>query len=107
MSYKIQNVKNYPDDGNHQEVVWLGIFMPFDVVKGLDYLPQDNGDYDNYNKTHWWVYARSRRYFDGIQDIATFIPNLPSKEFSTLDEAISFCLEWRKEWLTNELNKEV
>lgn len=80
--------------------------MPFDVVKGLDHLPPDNMDYDNYPKTHWWVLACTKTAHT-IQSIANFIPDLPTKEFSTLDEAISFCLEWRKEWLTSELNKEV
>lgn len=105
MSYKVQNVKNYPDDGNHQEVIWQGIFMPFDVVKGLDTLPQDF-DSTEYRKTNWWVLPRTK-IGHAVQHISDFIPNIPTKEFSTLDEAISFCLEWRKEWLTNELNKEV
>lgn len=107
MTYKLQNVKNYPDNGNHQEVVWQGIFMPFDIVKGLDTLPPDNEDYDNYKKTHWWVCPRTQRAAVGVQDISTFIKNIPTKECESLEEAIAFCLEWRKEWLMNELNKEV
>ncbi len=95
MIYRVQNVKNYPDDGNHQQVVWQGIFMPFDVVKGLDSFPPDS-DATHFKKTNWWA---TPRHYIGI-------PTVDTKEFSTLDEAISFCLEWRKEWLTNELNKE-
>jgi hypothetical protein len=104
MIYEVRTPKNYPTDGNCLEVVWK-VFMPFDVIRGLDSCPPDNKDYDNVKKTSWWVCPRTESATVGHHDISVFIPGIPTEEFKKLEDAISFCVEWREKWLRSELSK--
>ena len=81
--------------------------MPFDVVCGLDACPPDNNDYNKYKKTHWWVCPRTRHNGYSTHDISMFIELPRSKEFKKLEDAIKYCFKWRKEWLNQELKKNV
>lgn len=103
--YSVRTPKHYPDDGTCQEVVWNGIFMPFDVIKGLDGCPPDNEDYTKYRKKHWWVCPRTKSDICNVHDISMFMDLPDSQEFTSLEKAIKFCLKWRKEWLKRELSK--
>lgn len=103
--WSLRTPKNYSEDSGCREVVWKDIFMPFDVVCGVDGCPPDNEDYDEYKKTHWWVCPRTRRDVCNVHDISMFIELPKSKEFEKLEDAIEYCLNWRKEWLNNELAK--
>lgn len=48
--YEIKNIKNYPENGKHQECITN---LPFDITKGLDsfiyYKHQSDKDYKEYN----------------------------------------------------------
>lgn len=102
--YELRTPKYYPENEGCWEIVWNGIFMPFDVISGLDNYPPDNGDYTKNKKTHWFVCPKTKSDICNMHDISMFI-DLPNKEFNTLDEAIKFCLDWRKSWLKSELEK--
>lgn len=102
--YELRTPLNYPENEGCWEVVWYGIFMPFDVISGLDICPPDDWDYIKNRKTHWFVCPKTKKDICDIHDISMFI-DLPNKEFKTLDKAIKFCLNWRKSWLKSELEK--
>jgi len=101
----LKTPKNYSENSGCYEVVWEGIFMPFDVICGLDGCPPDNEDYSKYKKTHWWVCPRTKHDVCNVHDISMFIELPRSKEFKKLEDAINYCLDWRKEWLNRELSK--
>jgi hypothetical protein len=101
----LKTPKNYSENSGCYEVVWEGIFMPFDVICGLDGCPPDNEDYSKYKKTHWWVCPRTKHDVCNVHDISMFIELPRSKEFKKLEDAINYCLDWRKEWLNRELYK--
>lgn len=103
--WSLKTHKNYPEDRGCWEVVWTDIFMPFDVICGLDSCPPDNEDYSTNKKTHWWVCPRTTTDICSVHDISMFMELPDSKEFDTLEEAINYCLDWRKEWLHSELYK--
>ncbi len=105
--YRLQTPKNYSENSNCWEVVWNGIFMPFDIICGLDGCPPDNNNYEDFKKTHWWVCAKTKRDYSNVHDISMFIKIPAAKEFEKIEDAINYCLEWRKNWLTNELNKQI
>jgi len=100
-SYSLRTPRNYPENEGIWEVVWHDVFMPFDVVCGTDNVPHDKGK--RIKKTHWWVYARTSRDIANFNHISQFIDKIPTKEFKTLEEAINFCIGWRKNWLEKEL----
>lgn len=103
--WSIKTPKNYPEDNGCWEVVWKNIFMPFDVICGLDSCPPDNKNYLKDKRTHWWVCPKTKHDFCNIHDISMFIEMPESKEFKKLEDAINYCLKWRKKWLNNELLK--
>ena len=103
--YILKTPENYSKDSNCYELFWKNIFMPFDVIKGLDSCPPDYEDYNNYNKNNWWVCPKTRSDICNVHDISEFIFDLPVKECETLEEAVEFCLNWRKNWLETELKK--
>ena len=105
--WELRTPKNYPENSDCYEVVWKNIFIPFDVICGLDTCPPDNIDYTTYKKTHWWVCPKTKHDVSNTHDISMFIYQLPVNEFEKLDDAIEFCLNWRNEWLINELSKPV
>lgn len=104
-AWVLRTPKNYPEGSGCWEVVWKGIFMPFDVIRGLDGCPPDNADYKNCNKSHWWVCPRTQSDGYNIHDISIFMELPESKEFKNLKDAIVYCFDWRKEWLNKELSK--
>lgn len=104
-AWSLRTPKNYSESSGCWEVVWKGIFMPFDVICGLDGCPPDNEDYTKYKKTHWWVCPRTRHDVCNVHDISMFMELPHSKEFKKLEDAINYCLNWRKEWLNRELSK--
>ena len=95
--YAVETAQGYPE--SCKEVLWHGIWMPFDVIKGLDSVPFDEG---KTTKRQWWVCPRTKSDVVGVQDISNFI-DVPTKEFKTLKQAISFCFKWRREWLKSQL----
>ena len=102
--FNIENLKTYPQDGNHQKVVW-NIFMPFDIVKGHDDFPNDNYNQKRFKKTHWWVCPKTQRDICSVHDISYFI-NLPSvREFKTVEKAVEFCLDWKEKWLKQQTDE--
>jgi len=106
--YSVTTPKNYPDDGTCFEVVWNSIFMPFSVAKGIDNVPPDNEDYTKHKKNHWWVYPKQKKDIVNIHSVEMFIIELRAftpKEFTSLEKAIKFCMEWRKKWLMKEITK--
>jgi len=104
LTYTITTLKNYPQDGNHQIVVW-NIWMPFDVVKGSDELPPDNWNYKRHVKKHWWVMPSTKRDICNVHDISMFM-NLPSvREFTTVEKAVEFCLKWKEKWLKQQIDE--
>lgn len=103
--YYLRTPQHYPENKGCWEVVWGDFFMPFDVICGLDSCSPDNGDYIKRKKTHWWVCPKTKRDICNIHDASMFINMPKSKEFKTLEDAIKYCLEWRKKWLENELSK--
>jgi hypothetical protein len=104
-TWVLKTPKNYSENSGCYEVVWKGIFMPFDVICGLDGCPPDNKDYTKYKKTHWWVCPRTKHDVCNVHDISMFMELPHSKEFKKLEDAINYCLDWRKEWLSRELSK--
>ena len=104
-AWSLRTPKNYSEGSGCWEVVWKGIFMPFDVICGLDGCPPDNEDYTKYKKTHWWVCPKTKHDVCNVHDISMFIDLPHSKEFKKLEDAINYCLNWRKEWLKRELSK--
>lgn len=102
--YKLITPKNYPKNGTCWEVYWKNIFMPFDVICGVDSVPPDNKDYNKFKKTHWWVCPKTKSDIYNVHDISMFM-ELPSpKEFKKLEDAIKYCIEWRKEWLEYQIS---
>lgn len=101
-SYSLRTPRNYPENQGIWEVVWHDVFMPFDVVCGVDYVPPDNFDYTADEKTHWWATRKTITSRFVIEDISSFI-EVPTRSYATLEEAINFCIEWRKNWLEKEL----
>lgn len=104
-AWSLRTPKNYSEGSGCWEVVWKGIFMPFDVICGLDGCPPDNEDYTKYKKTHWWVCPRTKQDVCNVHDISMFMELPRCKEFKKLEDAIFYCLNWRKEWLNLELSK--
>lgn len=104
-AWSLRTPKNYSENSGCFEVVWEGIFMPFDVICGLDGCPPDNEDYTKYKKTHWWVCPKTKQDVSNVHNISMFmkLPNI--KEFKKLEDAINYCLDWRKEWLQKEMSK--
>lgn len=102
--YTIQTPSGY-DKGDAFKIVWdnPNIFLPFDIVKGLDTLPPDNNDYKKYKKNNWWVKPKTIQTSSDIQHISYFFPKIESKEFQTLEGAINYCLEWRENFLLEQL----
>jgi hypothetical protein len=105
LAWSLRTPKNYPEDSGCWEVVWKGIFMPFDVICGLDDCPPDNEDYTKYKKTHWWVCPKTKRDLCNVHNISMFIDLPHIQEFKKLKDAINYCLNWRKEWFNLELSK--
>ncbi len=103
--YSLQAPSNYPKDSTCLEVVWKNIFIPFDVIHGLDGCPPDNHDYENFKKEHWWVCSRTKHDVCNTHDILIFMDLPNSKEFKNLDDAIEYCIKWRENWLREELAK--
>lgn len=104
-AWSLKTPKNHSEGSGCWEVVWKCIFMPFDVICGLDGCPPDNEDYTKYKKTHWWVCPRTKHDGCNVHDISIFMELPHSKEFKKLEDAINYCLNWRKEWLNSELSK--
>jgi hypothetical protein len=102
--WELKTRKNHRKNIESYEIVWKDIFMPFDVICGLDGCPPDDYD-DNNGKTHWWVFPKSIKGHNCEHSIARFILQLPTRQFKELDQAIAFCFEWRKGWLISELLK--
>jgi hypothetical protein len=103
--YKTVTPKNYPKNKGCYELVWEDIFMPFDVIKGLDTCPPDDEDSGDYKKTYWWVCPAEKPHYSGVDAIEAFIDLPKAKSFKTLEDAVEFCMQWRKEWLLKELKK--
>lgn len=104
--YTIENLKNYPQDGNHQKVVW-NIWMPFDIIKGHDSFPPDNGKnyQQKYTKNNWWVCPKTKTDISNVHDISMFIELPEVREFKTLEKAVEFCLKWKAKWLKQQTNE--
>lgn len=102
-SYSLRTPRNYPENEGIWEVVWHDVFMPFDVVCGTDNVPLDTSKGKSLQKKNWWVYPKASRDFASFHNISQFIDMIPTREFKTLEEAINFCIEWRKNWLEREL----
>lgn len=101
--YKIVTPSHYPEGEGCYQVIWdNSIFMPFDIISGLDSCPPDNWNYKKYKKTHWWVCPKTKKDICSVHDISMFI-DVPQKEFKTLDQAIKYCFKWRKKWLKDQL----
>ena len=60
MDYIIITPAGY-EEGDAFEICFLdkGVFMPFDIIKGLDTLPPDNGNYKRDVKNNWHVCPKS------------------------------------------------
>lgn len=104
-NWSLRTPKNYPEDSGCWEVKWKGIFMPFDVICGIDGCPYDNNDYKKAKKSHWWVCPSTRFDVCNVHDISMFMKLPNSKEFKKLEHAIDYCFKWRKKWLKQELSK--
>jgi hypothetical protein len=103
--WEIRTPKFYPENVGCYEVVWKNIFMPFDVICGLDWCMPDNKNYKKDKKTSWWVVPQTKYDEIVVHDISMFMVLPKVKSFKKLEDAISFCFKWREKWLENELSK--
>lgn len=105
MKYEIKTMKNYPEDGKHQEVVWD---LPFEIRRGED--------------GYWYtVDGKERTYNMGKTTTSKWIVNLKSNASDSLkkifkirtaleyEKLIEYCIPLYKQSLQMEivrLNKE-
>lgn len=95
--YKITNLHGYPDDGNHQIVVF-DQFIPYNIFKGMDgFLEEDK----------WYIRHAVKQTKWDVQDITYFIRDLYQFEhpFDNVEDAIKEAVRAWKSWLEVSLNK--
>jgi len=101
MKYEIKNLKDYPNDGNHQEVVWD---LPFEIRKGED--------------GYWFtVDGKERIYNMGKTPTSKWIVNLKPNASDSLkkifkirlsfeyEKLIEYCIPLYKQSLQMEIKR--
>jgi len=95
--YRIENISTYPQDGNHQIVIF-DQFVPYGIFKGMDgFLEKDK----------WYIRHAIRQTKWDVQDINYFIKDLHQfkQPFENVEDAVKEAVRAWKSWLEIHYNE--
>lgn len=90
----VENIKTYPQDGNHQEVHTL---IPLSYIsKGVDTIYYRKNNKEIKYKGKKWIVLPNYDYYITL--------NIPIKEFDKVEDAIKYSINYMIDILRSEIN---
>jgi hypothetical protein len=106
IKYRLRNIKNYPDNGNHQEVVFESFSsLPFEIRKGEDcgWYDDKHGKIHGYNTgevtTKKWIAKLTDESNKSLKDIFEI------KVMLNVDKLIDYCVKLYKRSISLEIER--
>lgn len=99
MSYDIYNLRHYPQNGKHQEIIINIDDFPINITKGEDtwWYNDENGVSVPTQDRYWYVYINSESVLYG--------KNFQVKKFSKPNLAVKYAIEMYKAYLQQQLKQ--